>query len=90
MTQERRRAKRTAVQTRGMIYTSEGKPLVACVLHDVSPTGAKLAIAKEIALPKSFVLSLSRGGQVRRECTLAWQFSVVVGVRFADLNADER
>lgn len=65
-----------------MVYTSDGKPLVACQLCDVSATGAKIAVAKEVVLPKSFVLSLSRDGQVRRECTVAWQFSVVVGVRF--------
>ena len=65
-----------------MVYTTDGSPLVACELCDVSATGAKIAIAKEVALPKSFVLSLSHDGHVRRKCTVAWQFSVVVGVRF--------
>jgi hypothetical protein len=82
MTNERRRTKRQALRRKGMIYTSDGKPVVACQLCDVSATGAKIAVAKEVALPKSFVLSLSRDGHVRRECTIAWQFSVVIGVRF--------
>jgi hypothetical protein len=82
MTQDRRRTKRRALRRMGMIYTADGKPLVACALCDVSATGAKISIAKDIALPNSFVLSLSRDGEVRRVCTVAWQFSVLVGVRF--------
>ena len=83
MTDERRRTKRQTLRRMGMVYTIEGKPLVPCQLCDVSATGARIAIAKELPLPKSFVLSLSRDGQVRRECTVAWQFSVVAGVRFS-------
>jgi hypothetical protein len=66
-----------------MIYTVDGKPLVACQLWDVSATGAKIAIAKDVTLPDAFVMSLSPDGHVRRACTIAWQFSVLVGVRFS-------
>jgi hypothetical protein len=88
MGDERRKTKRKALHHTGMVYTTDGSPLVACELCDVSATGAKIAIAKEVALPKSFVLSLSHDGHVRRQCTIAWQFSVVVGVRFGSGEPD--
>jgi c-di-GMP-binding flagellar brake protein YcgR len=83
MGKEQRRAKRHSVQYTGMIYSTNGKPIVRCQLRDISATGAQLALEREIDLPPKFVLALSRDGQVRRQCTIAWQLSIVVGVKFA-------
>jgi hypothetical protein len=51
-------------------------------LRNVSATGAQIELSREIELPKKFLLSLSESGQVRRQCTIVWQFSTVVGVHF--------
>ena len=59
-----------------------GKPLVECIVRDVSATGAKLELREDMALPAHFLLALTKDGSVRRPCQTVWQFSVVAGVRF--------
>jgi hypothetical protein len=78
----RRKAKRRAVQRDGMVYAESGKALVRCSLRDVSESGAQIELKKELELPMRFTLSLSSGAEVRRRCSLVWQFSIVAGVRF--------
>ena len=79
-----RKAKRQSVTYGGMIYSHTGDCIAQCKLRNISATGAQLELQKEMELPSHFVLSLSFGGEVRRRCGLVWQFSTVVGVRFAN------
>jgi hypothetical protein len=37
---------------------------------------------READLPKTFLLSLSKNGEVVRRCNIVWQRSTVVGVKF--------
>jgi PilZ domain len=84
MGREQRKAKRRAVRLAGKIYSRHGEPIVDCEMRDISATGAQLALRQEIELPREFLLSLSLGGHVQRRCRKAWQFSILVGVKFAD------
>ena|SRR5579872_2913837 len=83
MSREQRQSRRRAVSTPGIVFGTNGKPIVECQLRDISATGAQIVLDKETTLPERFVLAMSRDGKVRRQCTLVWQFSIVVGARFA-------
>ncbi len=82
MHKENRKAVRRKSQLDASIYSCEGKPLSLCQVQDISATGVKLLLPRETELPRTFVLYLSRGGQVRRLCKVIWQFSVLVGAQF--------
>ena len=65
-----------------MIYAIDGQAIVKCHVEDISVSGARISLDKETELPGHFVLVMSHAGQVRRQCTLVWQFSIVAGARF--------
>jgi len=54
----------------------------ACMVSDISETGARLAVQDSNATPDHFVLMLSRNGAARRYCAVMWRRSNEVGVRF--------
>jgi hypothetical protein len=69
------------------ILREDGSLVCECTLRDVSNTGArlKLEIAEGSAVPniaQAFILSLSRRGNIFRQCELVWQRDGEVGVRF--------
>ena len=76
------RAKRQPVNQDGMIYGADGARIAPCRLRNISATGAQIELQRETALPKTFLLSLSENGAVKRRCTIMWQFSTVIGVKF--------
>jgi hypothetical protein len=53
-----------------------------CLLVDISDTGARLELAAPAAMPETFRLLLSAGGEVRRECRVVWRSATQVGVQF--------
>ena len=79
-----RKNPRFKIDAPGMIYDPTGTPLFACTVRDISATGAGLALSEDAPLPKSFVLTFTRDGAVRRVCEPVWQLAVVAGVRFTD------
>jgi hypothetical protein len=81
---QQRRHLRRNVRTPGLIYLGKGKPLVACVVRDVSASGVQLVLEKETDLPETFDLAISSTGKVRRKCQLVWQFSIMVGAAFSN------
>jgi hypothetical protein len=82
MSGEGRRAKRQIVCHSSMIYGMDGARIAPCTLKNVSVGGAQLELQREVNLPKTFLLSLSENGQVRRRCKIVWQFATVIGVCF--------
>jgi PilZ domain len=64
------------------LYSIDGWPLGECEMKDVSNSGAKLVHKIDDEMPPSFFLSLSRNGQVRRLCEVAWKKENQIGVRF--------
>jgi hypothetical protein len=85
---EQRKWSRKSVIADAFLYACDGRPIGPCRLEDVSVGGAKLthSIAEEI--PAELVLSLSRNGQVRRRCQLAWQDKKRLGVRFIEVRTE--
>jgi DNA-binding XRE family transcriptional regulator len=45
-----------------MIYDKHGRLLVACRLGDLSPTGARIELDKNVSLPHKLVLPMTRDG----------------------------
>lgn len=63
------RAKRVATNVQGMIYGADGNMITPCRLRNVSSSGAQLELARDLELPRTFLLSLSKKGEVIRRCT---------------------
>jgi hypothetical protein len=80
--QEQRKWPRKPIEANAFLYGSDGQPIGPCRLKDVSVGGALLAHSIGTELPREFILSLSRDGQVRRHCRIAWQTKEHAGVRF--------
>ena len=53
-----------------------------CEIVDISATGARIVLAKECELPERFILLLTRSGEARRHCRLAWRDGLAAGVEF--------
>ena len=82
MAVEQRKWPRKGVNADGFLYECDGWPIGPCRIEDVSVGGAKLTHAVGEKLPERLVLLLSRNGQVRRDCEVAWRDKDSVGVRF--------
>jgi hypothetical protein len=63
-------------------YVKTGQEVYACKLTDMSLSGATLSFASPIDLPDHFTVQLTRDGHVTRNCTVAWNDGVQVGVVF--------
>jgi hypothetical protein len=77
-----RKNRRRQVRLGATILSPEGKLLAPCLMADVSGTGARLVVQSSEQIPDQFSLVLSRDGQLRRECHVAWRREKVIGVRF--------
>ena len=77
-----RNSERYGLAAPAMIYQTDGNPLMACIVVDISATGAKLTLSRDEQLPARFMLSLTRDTNVMRACEPAWQLSIVAGIRF--------
>jgi hypothetical protein len=84
---DKRKSWRRPMQMDVAILEPDGKVVCECELRDVSHDGARLemmikpgAPAPQIA-PK-FVLSLSRRGNLFRNCELVWRKENEIGLRF--------
>ena len=58
-----------------------GRPPVACVMRDVSETGALLEVAHPEWLPSRFCLSVEPLG-IESDCEIVRRTEVAVGIRF--------
>ena len=76
------RAKRQPLDMAAMVYGVDGARIASCRLRNISVTGAQIEFQRETELPKTFLISFSERGDVRRRCAIVWQFSTVVGVKF--------
>jgi hypothetical protein len=82
MGRELRKSARRSVSSPGAVFGTNGKLIVECRLRDVSVSGVQFVLEQEADIPKTFLLAMSRDGKVRRQCTLIWQFSIMVGAKF--------
>jgi hypothetical protein len=56
--------------------------LVPCFVHDISATGARLAVSGNADLPPEFIIYLSETGTAQRRCQVVWRSATHVGVTF--------
>ena len=84
MSTNNRKAVRKKLSASVYLYTSDGWPIGACAVLDISEGGAKLAHTLSDPLPGKFLLSFSRNGNVRRPCTLAWAKERQIGIHFSE------
>jgi hypothetical protein len=88
MAREKRKQLRRYLEYRAHIDFEDGSPLRACLLADVSETGARLKLDAPSIMPNQFMLLLAGGGNARRRCRVVWRSGRQLGVRFMSL-ADE-
>jgi len=77
---EQRKSVRVKIQCQAALKTAGPAPQVACVVSDISQTGAKILIDSTVALPPEFTLLLSHN--VKRHCKIVWRTDRQIGVRF--------
>jgi hypothetical protein len=82
MRSEARKNTRRFVRNGARMVGVDGSALGACLMIDISGTGARLRVETSDALPDEFILLLSHDGQLRRQCTVAWRAEGSVGVQF--------
>lgn len=79
--QDRRRTARSRVFLAGAIAGRDGQVARACVVRDLSATGAHLAVDEPSGAPDEVALSLGPGGEVRR-ARVVWRGPSTVGIAF--------
>ena len=84
MSSEQRKSRRKPIGADGFLYGANGQPIGPCQVENISVGGAMLSCENDDELPPDFVLSLSRNGQVRRHCRVAWRAMRRVGVCFIE------
>jgi hypothetical protein len=83
--EKRKHTRRMMVQPVA-ILRPDGELVCECTLRDVSDTGARLKLAKQVSsaidIPQEFILSLSKRGNIFRQCETVWRQGDELGVRF--------
>ena len=66
----------------GQMHVGDGAPPRACVIIDMSETGAQLQVPAEAEVPPEFSLLIGGNANVRRQCRVVWRSGNRMGVRF--------
>jgi hypothetical protein len=74
----------------GTILVGSGVPARACVIVDISETGAKLGVHAGVDIPDEFVLLIGGASGARRECHLVWKAGNRLGVQFVHAPKGQR
>ncbi len=75
-----RQGRRVALERAGRIEAGGGNH--ACIVHDISATGARLLLPQAGDLPEAFTLTLEPGGD-RWACRVVWRRLGELGIAFA-------
>ena len=62
------------------IIFNKNQSVIDCLVHDLSPTGAKLKLGDVAAVPRNFILELHDG--TRMDCERVRVIGQEIGVRF--------
>lgn len=81
MVGDKRKAKRRSVRYSAWLRLADGAQ-AACVLSDISETGARIMVDDSALVPDKFVLILSANGAARRSCAVVWRRQQQIGVKF--------
>ena len=86
---DQRKAQRRPMRRAAVVSFAHPSKCFACVVWDMSDSGARLAIACPTAeVPHKFDLLLTKDGSVRRNCEIVWTNSRFVGVKFLQLDTE--
>jgi hypothetical protein len=78
----KRRAERKSLRQPGWITLEGGFAVRACVVEDLSSSGAKITIEDNNTLPARLRLALTRDARNGRPCEVVWCRGRTVGVKF--------
>ena len=78
----KKRAARKSLQQPGWITLEGGFAARACVVRDLSSSGAKLTIEDSNTLPAKLRLAFSRDARTGRPCEVVWRRGQTVGIKF--------
>jgi hypothetical protein len=78
---EKRSSPRKHLEYPAGLDFGDGRPPRACVLSDISKTGARIRVDNAADMPEQVTLLLSRNGVMRR-CRVAWTEGQDVGLEF--------
>lgn len=73
---------RRSVQQTGWVTLEGGFAARACVVHDMSATGAKLTVSDSSVLSGRVRLAFSRDASRGRQCQVIWRRGRSFGVKF--------
>jgi PilZ domain-containing protein len=80
----RNSARRTFGYPARLQFAGDAQP-IACVIADISETGAQLQLLEAADIPNEFVLLIGGHADVQRRCRLIWRSRNKIGVRFQGL-----
>lgn len=78
----KKREVRKSVQQPGWITLDGGFAARACVVQDLSSTGARVTVDDPNMLPGKLKLAFSRDARTGRNCEVVWRRGKTVGVKF--------
>ena len=78
----KKREARRSLQQSGWITFDGGFAARACVVQDMSATGAKITIEDTNSLPGRLRLAFSRDARTGRNCEVVWRRGKSAGVKF--------
>lgn len=78
---DKRRAVRKRVLKGATIAFNGRASTMSCTVKDISDTGARLRVSKDVAVPSHFDLIIEMDG-LEASCTVAWRRGEEVGVTF--------
>jgi PilZ domain-containing protein len=78
----RKREARKSLRQDGWITLEGGFAVRACVVEDLSASGAKVTLEDNNTLPARLRLAFSRDARAGRPCEVVWREGRTVGVKF--------
>jgi hypothetical protein len=78
----KKREARKSLRQGGWITFDGGFAARPCVVHDMSSSGAKIAIDDPNTLPAKLRLAFSRDARTGRNCEVVWRRGKAMGIKF--------
>jgi hypothetical protein len=82
MSRDRRKSIRIEQNTPAALISVMGKPIIECVLRDISATGACLSVEVPEVVPDYFFLKMKELGELLPKCRVRWRSGNMLGVEF--------
>ena len=78
----KKRETRKSLRQSGWITLDGGFAARACLVEDISSTGAKITVDDNNTLPAKLKLAFSRDARTGRNCEVVWRRGRTFGVKF--------